>query len=93
MLPPENQCIIKPVVQRDAYFAHPSTMLCAGLASGEPSVRRKAVDRNHLQWDAGHWWDIINWETAAVHQPAILNWMSNEELELALNNPVQFPGS
>ena len=43
VLSDEDQSIIKPVVQRNAYFAHPSTMLCAGLASEESSVRRKAV--------------------------------------------------
>ena len=40
----EDQSIIRPVVQRNAYFAHPSTMLCAGLSSEESSVRRKEVN-------------------------------------------------
>ena len=43
-IPQEDHSIIRPVRQRNAYFAHPSTMLCAGLASEESSVRRKAVN-------------------------------------------------
>ena len=43
-LPIEAQSIAKPVVQRNAFFAHPSTMLCAGLASCEASIRIKAVE-------------------------------------------------
>ena len=106
-LPQEDQSIIRPVVQRNAYFAHPSTMLCAGLASEESSVRRKEVNlirdirkkppkpprakvlkkvRKYkippLQWDSEHWWDIIDWKTTVVHQPAILSKMSDADLAL-----------
>ena len=53
------------------------------------NVRRYKIPP--LQWDAGHWWDIIQWESTAVHQPEIIRRMTDDELEQALDNPVQFP--
>ena len=41
--PLEVQNVVKPVVQRNAYFAHTSVLLCAMLESSEKNVRCKAV--------------------------------------------------
>ena len=41
----EVQNAVKPAIQRNAYFAHPSIMLCAMLESPMKSVRCKAVER------------------------------------------------
>ena len=39
----EVQNVVKPAVQRNAYFAHPSTLLCSMLESPEKSIRCRAV--------------------------------------------------
>ena len=39
----ETQEVVKPAVQRNAYYAHPSTMLCSMLESDDMRVRTKAV--------------------------------------------------
>ena len=39
----EAQGLVKPAVQRNGYFAHPSTMLCSMLESEDMRVRNKAV--------------------------------------------------
>lgn len=39
----EVQNVVKPTVQRNAYFAHPSTLLCAMLESPEQDIRCMAV--------------------------------------------------
>ena len=41
--PLEVQNVVKPTVQRNAYFAHPSTVLCAMLESPEQDIRCRAV--------------------------------------------------
>ena len=41
--PQDTQRVVKPVVQRNGYFAHPSTMLCSMLESDDMCVRNKAV--------------------------------------------------
>ena len=43
LLPEEIQGVVKPVVQRNAYYAHPSTMLCSMLECEDMRVRNKAV--------------------------------------------------
>ena len=39
----DTQSVVKPVVQRNAYFAHTSTLLCSMLESSDMRVRNKAV--------------------------------------------------
>ena len=39
----ETQEVVKPAVQKNGYFAHPSTMLCSMLESEDMRVRNKAV--------------------------------------------------
>ena len=39
----ETQEVVMPAVQRNAYYAHPSTMLCSMLESEDMRVRTKAV--------------------------------------------------
>ena len=43
--PQEIQDIVKPVIQRNAYFADPSLILCGMMESENDSVRRMAVDK------------------------------------------------
>ena len=40
----EIQKVVKPVVQRNAFFAEPGVMVCAVLDSEQESVRRVAVN-------------------------------------------------
>ena len=40
----DTQTVVMPVVQRNAYFAHPSTLLCSMLECQDMRVRTKAVD-------------------------------------------------
>ena len=40
---PEVQSVVKPAIQRNAYLAHPSTMLCSMLKSSDASIRCRAV--------------------------------------------------
>ena len=43
--PQEIQDIVKPVIQRNAYFADPSLILCVMLESENDSMRQMAVDK------------------------------------------------
>ena len=42
--PSETQDVVKKVVQRNAYFAAPSVLLCSMLASDNATARSKAVN-------------------------------------------------
>ena len=46
--PQEIQDIVKPVIQRNAYFADPSLLLCGMLESENDSVRQMAVNKIQL---------------------------------------------
>ena len=110
------QSIVKPVVQRNAFFADPALLLCSMLESEDDILRRKAVTiiqqirskpqkpprarvlkgiRKHvnpiLQWGSRNWWEIIEWEKARIHEPRILERITNEELENMLQTPACFP--
>ena len=112
----EVQGVVKPAIQRNAYLAHPSTMLCSMLESAEESIRCKAVKillearKNPpkvskmkvlkgvrrfsippLNWSARNWCDIIDWETAKVHEPSILKKLDSDQLEASKSEPVIFP--
>ena len=41
--PEEVQTIVKPVVQRNAYFADPALLRCSMLESEDNTLRHKAV--------------------------------------------------
>ena len=42
-LPAEVQDIVIPYIQRNAYFSHPSILLCSMLHSDEDELRKQAV--------------------------------------------------
>ena len=112
----DTQEIVRPYVQRNAYFAHPSILLCSMLESKEEDVRRSAVNTVRLsrskpakpprkkvlkgirqfkiptlEWDAEHWWAIINWADVAIAEPKILQNLTEEDLEKAITVPHEFP--
>ena len=45
-----------------------------------------------LQWDAFSWVDMINWQTASVHLPFIIERLSDQEVASTLWKPKVFPG-
>jgi hypothetical protein len=44
-----------------------------------------------LQWNAATWQEMIDWKTAAVHEPYIIECISEEDLTAALDRPHNFP--
>ena len=44
-----------------------------------------------LQWDAFSWVDMIDWKTASVHQPYIIERLSDDEVASTLWKPQAFP--
>ena len=52
-------------------------------------VRRFSIPP--LNWSARNWCDIIDWETAKVHEPSILKKLDSDQLEASKSEPVIFP--
>ena len=44
-----------------------------------------------LQWKANSWDNLINWDMAKIHEPFILEKVTDLELEAALEKPMNFP--
>ena len=110
------QVVVKPHIQRNAYFAEPGIMLTAMLEDPDPEVRQFGVNlikksrqsppkppkmkalkgmRKHnvpdLNWEAESWKDIINWKKITVWEPRILEKLTMQEIEDAVQTPISFP--
>ena len=89
----EIQKVVKPVVQRNAFFAEPGVMVCAMLESEQESVRRVAVNliretRNNpnkiskekvLQGVRKHEVPLLRWNVKAWHK--IIDWSKTKFYE------------
>lgn len=87
-LPAEIQGIVKPHVQRNAYFAHPSILLCSMLESDVVEIRKRAVEairkcrqnppkrprKRVLDGIRKYEIPLLQWD--AEHWSEIINWAS-----------------
>ena len=114
--PLEVQIVVKPVIQRNAYFAEPGIMLTSMLEDPDAGVREEAIAmvkkarsnppkaprskylkgmRKHevppLNWDAAKWTEIVNMENLKIWEPRILQKLSLDRVEAALEEPMCFP--
>ena len=114
--PLQVQVIVKPAIQRNAYFAEPGIVLTSMFEDEDASVRKLAVDilkntrlnppkppkskvlkgiRKHvipsLNWDAMKVTEIIDFDKLKIYEPRILKKLSSEDIESALQNPLDFP--
>ena len=100
------QNIVKPVVQRNAYFAEPGIMLCAMMESESVSIRQKAMKtitqlrkkprkKPRMMKLRGIWAlkvPTLQWDAFSVHLPFIIECLSDQEVASTLWKPKVFPG-
>ncbi|KAK0060045.1 hypothetical protein Bpfe_010573 [Biomphalaria pfeifferi] len=67
-LPTEVKNIIDPVIQRNAYFAHPENLLIAMVTDDRDHIKQLGL-RRILK---AHYVDLINWQEAEVTAPPLL---------------------
>ena len=89
----EIQKVVKPVVQRNAFYAEPGVMVCAMLESEQESVRRVAVNliretrdnpnkiskEKVLQGVRKHEVPVLRWNAKAWHK--IIDWSKTKFYE------------
>ena len=101
------QKVVKPVVQRNAFYAEPGVMVCAMLESENEEVRRVAVNLIRktrekpnkvsrskvplLSWNADRCDRIIDWTKVKFHEPFILSKLKIEDIEECYAKPFEFP--
>ena len=99
------QNVVRPVIQRNAYFAHAENVLVAMLADTEKLVRDVAVDKiltarkrsvevrafrvPKLNWDCQTYTDMISWSTFS--EPPATRHMPDEVIASARDKPLSFP--
>lgn len=51
----------------------------------------RKIEVTPLMWSASSWDQIIDWKKVVIHEPYILERMSNEKIEEARKSPMEFP--
>lgn len=105
-LPSSLQTHIRPVMQRNSYWAHPEAVLQTMVADEDPAVRGRAVRtiqqcrqqppqevRPYVlpmaNFSAGHYTELLNWDTELITEPPLTMGLSNDELQCILGAPLE----